>query len=102
MLNRPLLCGDTRSGGKPLIRFGEVGNLSALVDKPFEILAVLLDSIMTLWPLSLTSSERTILSPNIRNKTFGEVGNLSALVDKPFEILAVLLDNLVLDVLVLL
>ena len=42
-LNRPLLGGDTRSGGKSVVSGGEVGNLSALVDKPFEILAVLLD-----------------------------------------------------------
>ena len=42
-LNRPLLRGDTRSGGKAFVRLGEIGNLSALINQTTEILAVLLD-----------------------------------------------------------
>ena len=45
-LNGTLLCGDTRGCGQPFVGGCQVGNLSALVDKPFEVLAVLLDNLV--------------------------------------------------------
>lgn len=45
-LNGTLLCGDTRSGGKAFVCGCQVGNLSALVDESFEVLAVLLDNLV--------------------------------------------------------
>ena len=42
-LYRPLPGGDTCSGGEAFVRLGKVRDFSALVDKPFEIFAVLLD-----------------------------------------------------------
>ena len=42
-LNRPLLSRDASSRREPVVSGGKVRNLSALVDKAFEILAVLLD-----------------------------------------------------------